>query len=114
MFNPNSIKTFVEIETEEAIKEFRYARATMLQSAVITTQSGKQFNADDLSQTRMSNALTAIALKGMRDTDTLEWSLADTPSGFPTVITVAELKEAMVLAVENMRDIWMRQQNLMP
>lgn len=109
MFKTNTIKTFDAIEAEKAIAEFKTNRTELLNNAVVTTTTGKQFDADEQSQGRMNNAINACSIDGMIDTDTLEWSLADTPSGVPSEITIAELKEAYVLAVRKMSEIWMIQ-----
>lgn len=108
MFKVETIKTFDELDSEKELMEFKSNRANGLNTAVIEISTGKKFDADDKSQSRMSNTLAALNAANKLDTDTLEWSLADTGSGVRTEITVAELKEALILAVENMAAIWLR------
>jgi len=109
MFKTNTIKTFETIEAEKAIASFKSNRNILLGTAVVTTTTGKQFDANESAQGRMNNAITACNIAGMEDTDTLDWSLANTPSGVATKVTVAELKEAYILAVRKMSEIWLLQ-----
>ena len=51
----------------------------------------------------MANAILAAQRRGVND---IKWSLADTPTGVMTDVTLADLEEAHELAVENMADIW--------
>ena len=51
----------------------------------------------------MANAILAAQRKGITD---IQWSLADTPTGVMTDVTLADLEEAHELAVENMASIW--------
>lgn len=109
MFKLDKVKTFAEIEAENEFNNFRTTRAELVNSAVVTTQSGNKFDADEKAQVRMNNVINACILAGYEDTFTLEWSLADTPSGVGTQITLSELKEAYILAVQNMSVLWIRQ-----
>mgnify|MGYP003396728941 CR=1 FL=1 len=108
MFKVETIKTFAELDSEKELMEFKSNRVNELDSAVIEISSGKKFDASEIAQKRMSNAILALNVAGKTDADTLNWSLADTGSGVATEITFAELKEAFVLAVENMAAIWLR------
>ena len=89
-----------------AIQSFKSNRQHLLDTAIVTTTSGKQFDANEVAKSRMSDAIKATELSGMVDTDTLQWSLADTGTGVMSTVTVAEIKEAFVLAVVNMSNIW--------
>ena len=109
MFKLDKVKTFAEIEVENKFSEFKSTRANLLNSAVVTTQSGNKFDADEKAQVRMNNVINACTLAGYEDNFTLEWSLADTPSGVGTEITLSELKEAYILAVQNMSTLCIRQ-----
>lgn len=108
MFNLSKVKTFEELDNEKQLADFKNSRVNMLTTAVVETTSGKKFDANEQAQGRMTNALLALNAAGKVDADVLQWSLADTGSGVPTEITVAELKEALILAVENMATIWLR------
>ena len=65
----------------------------LLQSITVTTSSGKTFDGDELSQTRMARALQIGAFTGQTST---AWKLAD-----DTVeqVTYVELQEALTLAM---------------
>lgn len=88
-----------------AVEEFRSSRHHALDTAVVTANT-HQFDADEQSISRMANAILAAQADGMADTDTIQWSLADTGTGVMTDITLADLKEAHKLAVLNMATIW--------
>jgi hypothetical protein len=108
MFNVANIRTSEQIIAERDVSLFRSSRQRLIDESVVETTSQKKFDANELAQNRMSNALMALTIAGKSDSDTLHWSLADTASGVATEITVAELKEAYVRAVENMAAIWLR------
>ena len=108
MFKLDKVKTFHEIETEKQLNQFKATRLNLVNSSVVTTQSGKKFDADEKAQSRMSNAINACILVNYGDDYLLQWSLADTPTGVGTEITLAELKEAYILAVQAMSELWLR------
>jgi hypothetical protein len=108
MFKPETIKTTAQIQAEKEVELFVSTRKNLLEKAVVITQSGLYFDANEAAQDRMARAIKACELSGKADSDTIQWSLADTGSGVPTNILVSELKEAFVLAVENMSNIWLR------
>lgn len=93
------------IAAEEQVNAFRSSRQQLLNSAVVTANT-RQFDADEQSISRMANAILAAQADGMADTDTIQWSLADTGTGVMTDITLGDLKEAHKLAVMNMASIW--------
>ncbi len=86
-----------------AIEEFRASRQQLLDNAIVTTSLGNQYDADEQSISRMANAILAAQRRGVID---IKWSLADTPTGVMTDVTLADLEEAHELAVENMASIW--------
>lgn len=69
------------------------SKAELLASITVTTSSGKTFDGDELSQTRMSRALQIGEFTGQTST---AWKLAD-----DTVhqVTYVELQEALTLAM---------------
>lgn len=92
-----------EYVNEEKIEKFKHARQTQLASAVVDV-NGLKFDADEISITRMVSAIMAAA--GQPATLKMAWSLADTPTGVMTSITLKDLKAAQKLAVENMSSAW--------
>lgn len=89
---------------EEEIRVFKEGRQKLLDQAVVTTTSGKEFDADEASMSRMVNALTAASDEP--ETTIIPWSLANDGTGVMTDCTKTEIKEAHRLAVENMASIW--------
>ena len=90
---------------EEQIKAVMLSRAkAQRQSAVdslkVTTTSGKVFDGDEVSQDRIEKAIRVAELTGLTE---CEWVLAD---NVPTVVTLDELKEALVKAFQAMGAVW--------
>ena len=79
-------------------------RAEVLKRAKITTTLGNEYDADELSINRLTMALMAVALQA--DSYQMPWSLASTATGVMTLVTVADLREAQMLAALNMSSIW--------
>ena len=79
-------------------EEAKIARELAVSQIKVTTTSGKSFNGDETSQTRMARAV-ASSIAG----ETTSWILADN-----TVATVTheELKEALRLAGQAQTAIW--------
>lgn len=77
---------------------FKQERQAKVDAIIVTTQSGKRFDGDEVSQNRMSRAIVA-----MSDSDTIMWVLADNT---PASVTASELKEALRLAGEEITRIW--------
>lgn len=91
------------ITQQEQINQFKANRQQILDSAVVTTSNSNQYDADEQSISRMANAILAAQRREVSD---IKWSLADTPTGVMTDVTLADLEEAHELAVENMASIW--------
>lgn len=91
------------IAQQEQVDQFKASRQQLLDSAVVTTSSSNKYDADEQSISRMANAILAAQRRGISD---IKWSLADTPTGVMTDVTLADLEEAHELAVENMASIW--------
>lgn len=85
------------------VSDFRAQRQRLLDNAIVTTSLGNQYDADEQSISRMANAILAAQRRGVVD---IKWSLADTPTGVMTDVTLEDLEEAHELAVENMASIW--------
>jgi hypothetical protein len=75
-------------------------RTAQVEAIKVTTQSGKEFDGDETSQTRMARAVLALQTTGTPD---VKWVLAN---NVPTVVTLAELAEALALAGGAQAAIW--------
>lgn len=81
---------------EEAKKQ----RQDLVDKILVTTSTGKVFDGDEISQTRMTRAI--IALQSANIESTL-WVLADNT---PTQATLLELIEALCLAGTKQAELW--------
>jgi len=77
-------------------------RAYHMDTLRVTTASGKVFDADETSQTRMTRVLAAADAIGQPDTS-WSWVLADNTVA---TVTAAEMREALALAMQAQSDIW--------
>ena len=91
------------IATKQQIQAFKSNRQKLLDSAIVTTSNSNKYDADEASISRMANAILAAQDAGVTE---LSWSLADTGTGVMTSVTLADIKEAHRLAVQNMANIW--------
>ena len=66
----------------------------------VTTSSGKTFDGDETSQTRMGRAVVALQAAGQAET---LWVLADNT---PATVTLDELAEALALAGAEQTRLW--------
>lgn len=90
-----------------AVYRFKAERQKILDDAIVKISTGKSFDADELSINRMVNAI--LAAISQDDSFIIKWSTADTGTGELVDCTLAELKEAHKLAMENMASIWSRE-----
>ena len=74
------------------------------QGAATVTVNGFTFDTDEVSISRLANALLATSAEA--DTFVLQWSLADTGTGVMTDVTREDIKQAHMLAVLHMSQIW--------
>ncbi|PAJ68352.1 hypothetical protein CJF42_26305, partial [Pseudoalteromonas sp. NBT06-2] len=79
---------------------FKADRQDKMQRAKVIINSGKTFDADEKSITRLNNAINA-ARNEISDF-IIEWSTADVDTGVMVPCTKAELEEAHTKAVQNM------------
>lgn len=86
-----------------AREQAKAARLSQVESIKVTTSSGKTFDGDETSQTRMARAIIALQATG---TPTVTWVLADNT---PTEATVPELVEALALAGAAQAAVWVLQ-----
>ena len=75
-------------------------RQIAVDSLKVTISTGKEFDGDETSQGRMSRAILAGQIAGITE---CTWVLA---SNVPTVVTLAELSEALAKAMQAMGAIW--------
>ena len=82
---------------------FKSSRQALLDAATVTV-NGFTFDTDEVSISRLANALLATSAEA--DTFVLQWSLADTGTGVMTDVTREDIKQAHMLAVLHMSQIW--------
>ena len=92
-------------KSDEQIAEVKLQRAKAERTAAVeaikvTTTSGKEFDGDETSQGRMSRAILAGQIAGITS---CTWVLAN---NVPTTVTLAELSEALSLAMQAQGAIW--------
>lgn len=99
----DTIKTADQINEEVKLSNFKASRQSQLDSAIVTISTGKSFDADEKSITRLHNAITYAKEHNVA---IIPWSTADVGSGIMVDCTSDEIIEAHRLAVENMTAIW--------
>lgn len=83
------------------IREYKKnLRSDEMDKLTVTTTSGKTFDADETSQTRMTRAIASASNNGRTEAN---WVLANNSK---ELVTLAELKEALDLALEAQENIW--------
>lgn len=85
------------IQTRDDLKAIRKSKVDSITAQVT---SGKVFDGDETSQTRMARAI--IGLQIASETE-IKWTLADNTN---VVVTLDELKEAIVIAGRIQADLW--------
>lgn len=75
-------------------------RRQAVEAITVTTGSGKTFNGDETSQNRMTRAILTAGILSMTETT---WVLAN---NVPTTVTLAELQEALALAMQAQGAVW--------
>lgn len=75
-------------------------RASAVAAIVVTTSTGKTFDGDETSQTRMARAIIGMQAASV---GTINWTLANNQS---VSVTVAELTEALILAGQEQAALW--------
>jgi len=91
--NPEQLQ---EIKTTKA----KQHRQSLVDSLVVTTTSGKSFDGDEVSQDRIAKAIQVAEITGLTE---CEWVLAN---NIPTLVTLDELKEALVKSFVAMGAVW--------
>jgi hypothetical protein len=75
-------------------------RQAIVDAIVVTVSSGKVFDGNEEAQSRMSRAIQTAEIASIPSTT---WVLAN---NVPTLVTLAELKEALVLSMQAMGAVW--------
>ena len=75
-------------------------RTEAMEALNVITESGKQFDADEISQGRMARAIIAAEAAGQSETN---WGMADNTV---QVVTLAEMKEALGKAMVAQGELW--------
>jgi len=91
-------------QTAIAISDFKASRQALVDNSIITVSTGKSFDADEQSISRLLNSI----IKHLHDTDdtVIKWSTADVDTGVMVDCTKAEIVEAHKLAVEYVEQVW--------
>lgn len=85
---------------EQILAEKKRQRQAIVDAITVTTSTGKIFDGNERAQTHISNAIHAGEIGGINSTT---WVLAN---NVPTVVTLAELQEALVLSIQAMGAVW--------
>jgi len=99
-----AVRTVDEVLEPYKVTIFKLQRQSQIDNAVVQTSTGKTFDADELSITRMANAL--IKHWQLNEDDTIPWSTADVATGVMVECTKAEIVEAHSLATDHFADAW--------
>jgi hypothetical protein len=83
--------------------ELKAERDAAVAAIKVTVSTGKTFDGDEVSQTRMSRAIVGMQAANAQ---TITWVLSD---NVPAEVTIAELSEALVLAGQAQAAIWVIQ-----
>ena len=85
---------------EQLLVQAKKERTAAVAAIKVTTASGKVFDGDEVSQTRMARSIIALEAMGA---PSVKWVLAN---NVPTDVTVAELTEALALAGAAQAAVW--------
>jgi hypothetical protein len=85
---------------EEILAAKKAERQAIVDAITVTTSTGKVFDGDEIAQGRMARA---IQVAGIVEQTECTWVLAD---NVPTTVTLAELQEALALAMQAQADVW--------
>lgn len=85
---------------EQILAAKKAERQAIVDAVVVTVSSGKVFDGNEEAQSRMSRAIQTAEIANIPSTT---WVLAN---NVPTLVTLAELKEALVLSMQAMGAVW--------
>lgn len=89
---------------QEDLDNFRNQRENEVSALKVTISTGKTFDADEPSISRMTGRV--VSYIGAPDDFVVKWSTADVPTGFMIDVTLGELKEALRMATDQVTDSW--------
>lgn len=89
-----------ELTPAEILVEKKRQRQAIVDAITVTTSTGKVFDGNEDAQSRMSRAIQSAQIADIPSTT---WVLAN---NVPTVVTLAELQEALVLSMQAMGAVW--------
>ena len=98
------LRTVDEVLAPYKVTIFKLQRQSLINNAIVEISTGKKFDADELSITRLANAL--IKHWQLDDSDIIHWSTADVGTGIMVDCTKAEIREAHQLATDNFAQTW--------
>ena len=98
--SPEQVEDNQHAADAAAHEQKKAAREEAVSRIRVTTASGKLFDGDETSQTRMARAVVALQAAGQPETT---WVLADNT---PATVTLAELAEALALAGTEQTRLW--------
>tara|TARA_B100000700_G_scaffold4173_1_gene4786 strand:- start:3272 stop:3934 length:663 start_codon:yes stop_codon:yes gene_type:complete len=99
-----AVRTADDILEPYKVTIFKLQRQNQINNAVVQISTGKKFDADELSITRMANAL--IKHWQLAENDIIPWSTADVATGVMVECTKAEIVEAHGLATDHFATTW--------
>ena len=96
----SNIKPVEPPTPDQIIAAKKAERQAIVDAIVVTVSSGKVFDGNEEAQSRMSRAIQTAEIAGIESTT---WVLAN---NVPTLVTLPELKEALVLSMQAMGAVW--------
>ena len=96
----SNIKPVEPPTPEQMIIAKKAERQAIVDAIVVTVSTGKVFDGNEEAQSRMSRAIQTAEIAGIESTT---WVLAN---NVPTLVTLPELKEALVLSMQAMGEVW--------
>lgn len=109
MIKTNTIRNVADVEAERAAAQaeatFKAERAAAVEASTVKV-GDNTYNASERAISRMAEVVAATTDEA--DTLPISWSMADTPTGVMTEITLGELRAALKLAVVRRGELWGR------
>lgn len=100
-----TINAKIEAQSQQkAIEKLVKTRQALISSKIVITTSGKKFDANEISISRLCNAI--IRNLNNPDTHIIPWSTADVGTGVMVDCTKAEIVEAHQLATDFFGEVW--------
>ena len=97
--DPDSI-AFIDASIAATQRNAKKAQREANVKNILVTVNGKEFNGDEISQTRISRALIALEFAKQ---DSTKWILANNEEA---IVTKAELAQVLILAGQKQTELW--------